>query len=138
MSKGMYGSRQGVCHTHTTGIAISVSCLLRRRHGVSLGFLEKEQKHVRVGSSMRVYSSWLESSTDKEEDDDDDVLAEDDGSSWEYRIQSVVAVFLLGALGLSAANVLLKVGVIAFALVSVAVRYTIIGILLVVLLYWFL
>mmetsp|Transcript_2933 Transcript_2933/g.5969 ORF Transcript_2933/g.5969 Transcript_2933/m.5969 type:complete len:134 (-) Transcript_2933:1728-2129(-) len=73
-----------------------------------------------------------------ESSEDDDALVEEDASSWEYRIQSVVAIFLLGALGLSAANVLLKIGVIAFALVSVAVRYTIIGILLVVLLFWFL
>lgn len=85
----------------------------------------------------KVFSCVVASSS-TESSEDDDLLVEEDASSWEYRIQSVVAIFLLGALGLSAANVLLKIGVIAFALVSVAVRYTIIGILLVVLLFWFL
>jgi len=48
-------------------------------------------------------------------------------------VQNAVAVILLGALGLSAANILAKIGVITIALVSVAVRYSIIGILIVVL-----
>ena len=51
----------------------------------------------------------------------------------EIGIQNVLAVVLLGALGLSCANVLAKVGVVTFALVSVSVRYTIVGILLAVL-----
>ena len=51
----------------------------------------------------------------------------------EIGIQNVLAVVLLGALGLSCANVLAKIGVVTFALVSVSVRYTIVGILLVVL-----
>jgi hypothetical protein len=51
----------------------------------------------------------------------------------ELGVQSVVAVALAVALGVSFANVFAKVGVITFALVSVAVRYTIVGILLMVL-----
>jgi hypothetical protein len=51
----------------------------------------------------------------------------------EIGIQNVLAVMLLGALGLSCANVLAKIGVITFALISVSVRYTIVGILLAVL-----
>ena len=51
----------------------------------------------------------------------------------ELSAQTLTALLLLGALGLSGVNVLAKVGVITFALVSVAVRYTIVGILLVIL-----
>lgn len=47
-------------------------------------------------------------------------------------VQNALAVILLGALGLSAMNILAKIGVITIALISVAVRYSIIGILIVV------
>lgn len=48
-------------------------------------------------------------------------------------VQNALAAILLGALGLSAINILAKIGVITIALISVAVRYSIIGILIVVL-----
>lgn len=48
-------------------------------------------------------------------------------------VQNTLAAILLGALGLSAINILAKIGVITIALISVAVRYSIIGILIVVL-----
>ena len=51
----------------------------------------------------------------------------------EIGVQSAIALALSAALGVSLVNILAKVGVITFALVSVAVRYTIVGILLVVL-----
>lgn len=77
-------------------------------------------------------------SAPKQNDEDDGespppTLIEKVTGKVEIGIQNVLAVVLLGALGLSCANVLAKVGVVTFALVSVSVRYTIVGILLVVL-----
>lgn len=81
-------------------------------------------------------------SAPKQNDDGDDgesppapapTLIEKVTGKVEIGIQNVLAVVLLGALGLSCANVLAKIGVVTFALVSVSVRYTIVGILLVVL-----
>lgn len=78
-------------------------------------------------------------SAPKQNDDGDDgesppaTLIERVTGNVEIGIQNVLAVVLLGALGLSCANVLAKIGVVTFALVSVSVRYTIVGILLVVL-----
>ena len=45
----------------------------------------------------------------------------------EFLVQGALALFLAGALAISGLNILAKVGVITFALVSVAVRYTIVG-----------
>jgi len=51
----------------------------------------------------------------------------------ELLAQSALALALGGALAVSTLNILAKVGVITFALVSVAVRYVVVGVLLVVL-----
>lgn len=45
----------------------------------------------------------------------------------EFLVQGALALFLAGALAISGLNILAKIGVITFALVSVAVRYTIVG-----------
>jgi hypothetical protein len=52
----------------------------------------------------------------------------------EFAFQNVLAAVLLGALALSFANILLKLGVVVFALVSAAIRYTSIGFLVIVIL----
>lgn len=84
----------------------------------------------------RMYSTMTCAAADQpnqQKDDDQPVNAHKEKFDVGDVVQNGVAAILLGALGLAAANILVKVGVIAFALVSVAVRYSVIGILLVVL-----
>mmetsp|Transcript_11507 Transcript_11507/g.32313 ORF Transcript_11507/g.32313 Transcript_11507/m.32313 type:complete len:137 (+) Transcript_11507:70-480(+) len=50
----------------------------------------------------------------------------------ELSVQGAFALAFGAALAVSAANILVKLGVITFALVTVAVRYTVVGIFLVV------
>jgi hypothetical protein len=56
------------------------------------------------------------------------------GGGGEFAFQNVLAAVLLGALALSMGNILLKLGVVAFALISAAFRYTSIAFLVIVLL----
>jgi len=87
-------------------------------------------------SQWRKLQSVPNNDNDNEKEDSSPsrpVLMEKVTEKVEIGIQNVLAVVLLGALGLSCANVLAKIGVVTFALVSVSVRYTIVGILLAVL-----
>ena len=54
-----------------------------------------------------------------------------------FGFQNALATVLLAALALSLANVLLKLAVVAFALISAAFRYSVIGILAIVILAMF-
>lgn len=56
------------------------------------------------------------------------------GGGGEFGFQNVLAAVLLGALALSFGNIFLKLGVVVFALVSAAFRYTSIGFLVIVIL----
>jgi hypothetical protein len=56
------------------------------------------------------------------------------GGGGEFAFQNVLAAFLLGALALSFGNIFFKLGVVVFALVSAALRYTSIGFLVIVIL----
>ena len=56
------------------------------------------------------------------------------GGGGEFAFQNVLAAVLLGAFALSMGNILLKLGVVVFALVSAAFRYTTIGFLVIVIL----
>ena len=56
------------------------------------------------------------------------------GGGGEFAFQNVLAAVLLGALALSCGNILLKLGVVVFALVSAALRYTTVAFLVIVIL----
>lgn len=88
----------------------------RRQYGVETRSLEKDGQEET-----------------KAEEGSEQSMVERLAEKVEVGVQNVLAVILLAALGLSCANVLAKIGVITFALVSVSIRYTIVGILLVVL-----
>lgn len=55
----------------------------------------------------------------------------------QFVVQNALALVLLGSLALASINVLLKLGTIAFALVSAAFRYTVVGIFVLILLVLF-
>lgn len=77
------------------------------------------------------------SSTEEIEDDlEASVLGSDDdgGGGAEFAFQNVLAAVLIGALALSLGNVLLKLCIVAAALISAAFRYSAIGFLIIVIL----
>ena len=63
-----------------------------------------------------------------------EILGPEGGGGPEFAFQNALASVLLAALALSVGNVLLKLGVVAFALVSTAFRYTAVGFLVLFLL----
>lgn len=139
------------CSSRTTfGMSLRASwCSNSGRHGQKM--IHKDYRiSMAIGTNVRVSSRTVcvvlaskgESSAGAEKNSgkkyegveekevaDSDTYEMESGSL----VQNTLAAILLGALGLSAINIIAKIGVITIALISVAVRYSIIGILIVVL-----
>lgn len=135
---GLMACHSGLCASwHCTPLeSSSLACtrvpsVLGRKHGL---FLRSSGLYMKL-EDVRSLPEDVEEPEQQEklEAGKDSNLFEALAEKIEFGVQTALAVVLLGALGLSCANVLAKIGVITFALVSVSVRYTIVGILLVVL-----
>lgn len=74
----------------------------------------------------------LTSSSDEEDEEDLDLFPEEASGDPEFLVENVLASALLVLAALAAAFVMLKLLVVLYSLVSAALRYTVVGVLLAV------
>ncbi|KAL4423613.1 hypothetical protein ABPG77_009200 [Micractinium sp. CCAP 211/92] len=72
------------------------------------------------------------SSSDEEDEDDLDLFPDEAKGDPEFMVENVLATALLALAAVAAAFVMLKLLIVLYSLVSAAIRYTIVGVLLAV------
>jgi hypothetical protein len=128
------GLSTGWCGARSLSFALNCQAHILNRTSRSSHRVLQQTPRISANHSLLILTRSTNGSQDGEESSGDEAgFLERLTERIELSAQSLTALLLLGALGLSCVNVLAKVGVITFALVSVAVRYTIVGILLVIL-----
>jgi hypothetical protein len=103
--------------------------------------IERGGRRVCLGgriNAQRTFQSWggeapdwelqpYDSDAEVEEELDASVLPPDGEGSTQFAFQNALAAALLAAIVLSVGNIVVKLAVVAFALVSAAFRYTAVG-----------
>lgn len=136
-------------HFHCRSILspiFKVNTLSNRLYVIHHGTIECEGRRVclegRINAQGSVQQSWggeapdwelkpYDSDAELEEELDSSVLPPDGEGSPQFAFQNALAAALLAAIVLSVGNILLKLAVVAFALISAAFRYTAIGFLVI-------